>query len=199
MKIRTFTVGWLSTNCYVMHSQHTRDAIVVDPGFDNLLEADQIIRYLDSEALKVKFVINTHGHSDHVSGNRTLQEKCHVPVCIHAADAQLLRNETGSVSGPDVLLKDGESIGFGDSKLTVVHTPGHTKGSICLLATNLIFTGDTLFAGSIGRTDFPDSSYTDMLLSLEKLKQLSDGLVVYPGHGPSSLLCEEKRTNPFLV
>ncbi len=199
MKIQTFTFGWLSTNCYIAHSQNTRDAIIIDPGFDSPIEAEQIIRYIDAEALKVQLIVNTHGHSDHASGNRSLQEKYNLPVCIHEADAQLLTDENCGVSGPDVLLKDGEVIEFGDSKLTVIHTPGHTAGSICLLAADLIFTGDTLFAGSIGRTDFPGSSHSDMMLSLEKLKRLPDGLVVYPGHGLSSFLGEEKRVNPFLV
>jgi glyoxylase-like metal-dependent hydrolase (beta-lactamase superfamily II) len=182
-----------------VHSKNTREAIVIDPGFDFPVEADQIFRYVDAETLKVKFVVNTHGHWDHIGGDQTIQERYNVPICIHEFDAHLLREEIGNTSGPIVMLKEGSLIEFGDVKLKVIHTPGHTDGSICLLAAYLIFTGDTLFAGSAGRTDFPGSSYTDMVSSLDKLKKLPDDLIVYPGHGPSTLMGEEKRSNPFLL
>jgi hydroxyacylglutathione hydrolase len=198
MKIQTFTVGRLSTNCYVVHSQNTTDAIVIDPGFDYPFEAEQIFHYVDAETLTVKFVVNTHGHSDHISGDQLMQKRYHVPVCIHEFDAHLLSETIDRESATDVMLKHGSLIEFGDEKLRAIHTPGHTKGSICLLADKVIFTGDTLFAGGIGRTDFPGSSYSDMMKSLEKLQQLPESLVVYPGHGPPTLIGEEKRSNPFL-
>jgi hydroxyacylglutathione hydrolase len=199
MRIQTFTVGRLSTNCYVVHSQNTREAIVIDPGFDYPFEDDRIFHYVDTEKLRVKFIVNTHGHSDHVSGDKALKKRYTAPVCIHEFDAYMLNetNESGLV--PNVILKDGSSVEFGDAKLKVIHTPGHTKGSICLLAEKLIFTGDTLFAGGIGRADFPGSSYSDMMSSLKKLQELPDNLVVYPGHGPSTTIGQEKLDNPFLL
>ncbi len=199
MKIQTFTVGRLSTNCYVVHSQKTQDAIVIDPGFDYSFEAEQIFHFVESATLRVKLIVNTHGHSDHVSGDQTLKKRYNIPICIHDFDAHLLYEKGENALPPNITLADGSLVTFGDSTLKVIHTPGHTKGSICLLAENLIFTGDTLFAGSIGRTDFPGGSYTDMKSSLEKLQQLADRLVVYPGHGPLTTIGEEKRGNPFLL
>lgn len=199
MRIKTFTVGTLSTNCYVVHSNSTREAIVIDPGFDFPFEAEQIFHYVDAEALTVKFIVNTHGHSDHVGGNQALRQRFHVPVCIHKLDAHMLNETDESATIRNVMLKDGSLIEFGDANLKVIHTPGHTEGSICLLAEKLIFTGDTLFAGGIGRTDFEGGSYIDMMLSLEKLKCLPDDLVVYPGHGGSATIGEEKRGNPFML
>jgi hydroxyacylglutathione hydrolase len=199
MRIQAFIVGELLTNCYVVHSQNTREAIVIDPGFNYPFEGDQIFQYISVEELRVKLILNTHGHSDHVSGDRAMQKRYHVPVYIHEFDAHLLNETNESDSVPNVILEDGSLVEFGDATLKVIHTPGHTKGSVCLLAENLIFTGDTLFAGGIGRTDFPGSSHSYMISSLKKLQLLPDWLVVYPGHGPSTTIGEEKRNNPFLL
>jgi glyoxylase-like metal-dependent hydrolase (beta-lactamase superfamily II) len=134
-----------------------------------------------------------------VSGDQTLKEKYAVPVCIHEFDASMIRETNESALVPNIMLQDGCSVEFGDARLKVIHTPGHTKGSICLLAEKLIFTGDTLFAGGVGRTDFPESSLSDMMSSLEKLQNLPDSLVAYPGHGPLTTIGQEKRDNPFLL
>ena len=120
-----------------------------------------------------------------------------MPICIHSLDASFLKSMESDASA-NVLLKDGDVLSFGTAILKVQHTPGHTKGSICLVEDKVIFTGDTLFAGSIGRTDFPESSPRDMESSLKKLVGLSDRLLVYPGHGEVSVLGVEKRVNPFL-
>jgi len=199
MRVQTFQVGRLSTNCYVVDSQKTRDAIIIDPGFDYPVEAEQIFHYVDVETLRITLIVNTHGHLDHISGDQTLKKKYHVPVCIHDFDIDLLGEAVRNESLPVVILKDGSLITFGDVKLKVVHTPGHTKGSICLLGYNLVFTGDTLFAGGIGRTDFHGGSYPDIQSSLKKLQRLADGLVVYPGHGPATTIGDEKLANPFLL
>jgi glyoxylase-like metal-dependent hydrolase (beta-lactamase superfamily II) len=197
MLIETFTVGMLSTNCYVASSQQTKDAVIIDPGFDFSSEAQQIIDYIEQGELKVKLIVNTHGHSDHINGDSILQEKYNVPICIHKYDAASLEG-LEKEKFPNILLEDGSLIGFGDESLKVLHTPGHTPGSVCLIGERLVFTGDTLFAGGIGRTDFPGGSVSEMQRSLQKLMLLPDNFLIYPGHGAASIMGEEKRVNPFL-
>ena len=198
MLVETFTVGMLATNCYVVYSQQTKDAIIIDPGLDFSAEANQILDYITQSALKVKLIINTHGHSDHINGDPIFQEKYKVPICIHKYDAQSLEEFEKTKFPAKVILEDGSLIEFGNESLKVMHTSGHTPGSICLLGERLVFTGDTLFAGSIGRTDFPESSPNDMRQSLQKLKRLPNNFLIYPGHGPTSVMGEEKRVNLFL-
>lgn len=199
MLIETFIVGQLSTNCYVAHSQLTKEAIIIDPGLDVPIEAQQIFDYIDADSLKIKLIINTHGHQDHISGNTIFQAKYNVPIYIHKFDAPALEDLEKDNFPTPVLLEESSQIIFGDQTLKVMHTPGHTPGSICLLGDRLIFTGDTLFAEGIGRTDFIGGSNRDMQQSLEKLVHLPDNLLIYPGHGPTSIMGEEKRVNPFLV
>jgi glyoxylase-like metal-dependent hydrolase (beta-lactamase superfamily II) len=199
MLIETFTVGGLSTNCYIVSSQQTKDAIIIDPGIDLILEADPIFDYIAEAELKVKMIVNTHGHSDHINGDAIFQEKYNVPICIHRLDAASLAVLENRNFPSSILLDDDTLVNFGNSSQKVIHTPGHTPGSICLLGTKLVFTGDTLFAGGIGRTDFPGGSYSEMQLSLQKLQGLPDNFLIYPGHGPTSIIGEEKRVNPFLT
>lgn len=198
MKIQTFNVGILSTNCYVANCAETREAVIIDPGFDGAHEAEQIIRYVDASTLKVKFIVNTHGHSDHISGDRVLKKRYGVPVCIHAYDAPCLNELGETIPPPNVLLEDESLLKFGQAVLKVMHTPGHSRGSISLVGEKLVFSGDTLFAGGIGRTDFAGGSDRDMRQSLEKLLRLPDTYIVYSGHGAVSTMGEEKRFNPFL-
>jgi glyoxylase-like metal-dependent hydrolase (beta-lactamase superfamily II) len=208
MNVQMFTVGGLFTNCYVVSCEKTGEAIIVDPAFDISSEAEKVFGSIDENALKLKFIVNTHGHPDHTCGNRMVKEKFSAPILIHEADAHLL-GETGrrlaqffgfSDSSPsaDVLLQDGDLVKFGNLTLKVLHTPGHTRGGISLLGEKEAFTGDTLFAGSIGRTDFPESSEDNMKNSLIKLARLPNHFIVYPGHGAETTIGEEKRTNPFL-
>jgi hydroxyacylglutathione hydrolase len=205
---KMFAVGLLSANCYVVNCKDTSEAAVIDPGFGSTSEADEIIAYITRNNLDLKFIIDTHGHPDHTCGNQALKDKFSVPICIHENDAYML-GESGretaryfgfdSVSPPaDMLLHEGGYVKFGDVTLRVVHTPGHSLGSVVLLGETEVFTGDTLFAGSIGRTDFPGSSDPEMQRSLRKLLRLPDYFVVYPGHGPATTMGEEKRVNPFL-
>ena len=198
MDIEAFTVGMLSTNCYVANSQQTKDAIIIDPGLDISSEAKQILDYATQSALKVKLIVNTHGHSDHISGDAFFQEKYNVPICIHTYDASSIEGLNKGKFPANILLEDGSLIKFGDESLKVIHTPGHTPGSICLIGERLVFTGDTLFAGGIGRTDFSGGSIRDMRHSLQKLACLPDNFLIYPGHGVTSTIGEEKRVNPFL-
>jgi len=198
MLIETFTVGMLSTNCYVVNDRQTREAVIIDPGLEAESEAQQIYNYIADAELKVKNIINTHGHDDHVAGDAILQQHFSVPVCIHRLDASSIEVLREPQFPRPIILEEGSPIEFGKETLKVMHTPGHTPGSICLLGENLAFTGDTLFAGGIGRTDFPGGSNSDMQASLEKLMRLPDYFIIYPGHGPSSIMGEEKRVNPFL-
>ena len=199
MKIQTFNVGMLSTNCYVVSCSKTKEAIIVDPGFETPVEAEQVTCYVDQKELKVKFIVNTHGHADHISGDMVLKRKYAVPICIHKLDAESLNDLGESIPPTDVMLEDEALLEFGQEKLKVMHTPGHSLGSISLVGDTLVFTGDTLFAGGIGRTDFVGGSDRDMKCSLQKLVGLPDDFVVYPGHGCFSVMGEEKRANPFLL
>jgi hydroxyacylglutathione hydrolase len=196
--VKTFNVGMLSTNCYLAISIESKEAILLDPGLEFSSEAKQIFDYISTNTLKVKFIVNTHGHDDHIKADILFQQKLNIPICIHSLDAPFIKNMEKSNFPTNILLEDGDIVKFGDEILKVIHTPGHTPGSICLVGENLIFTGDTLFAGGIGRTDFPGGSMKEMRLSLKKLVSLPDSLFVYPGHGESSTIGEEKKTNPFL-
>jgi glyoxylase-like metal-dependent hydrolase (beta-lactamase superfamily II) len=187
----------LATNCYVASCKDTKEAVIVDPGLDSNTEAQPILNYIQKSQLKIKFIINTHGHPDHVNGDVVFQEKFGVPICIHKLDGYLLESVPNLPQ--KVLLEEGSEIKFGNESLKVLHTPGHTAGSICLIGEKILFSGDTLFASSIGRTDFVEGSPSDMKRSLEKIRQLPDNLMVYPGHGESTLLGQEKRMNPFLT
>jgi hydroxyacylglutathione hydrolase len=198
MLIESFTVGTLSTNCYVASCQKTKDAILIDPGLDFAKEAKPIFDYIEKAKLKVGGIVNTHGHDDHVKGNVIFQQKYNVPIYIHSRDAYFLEDMEQKNAPATVLLEEGSVVKVGVENLKVIHTPGHTAGSICLLGEKLVFTGDTLFACGIGRTDFPEGSMTDMRLSLQKLVRLPDTLLVYPGHGETTMIGEEKRINPFL-
>jgi len=198
----------LSTNCYVVHCAKTREAVIVDPGFSSQGEAEEAIQFITANDLKLKLIIDTHGHPDHTCGNGLVKDRFHVPICIHEDDAFMLGESGWSTArffgfdcvspSADILLKDGDSLKFGDESLKVIHSPGHSGGGIVLQGEKEVFTGDTLFAGSIGRTDFPGSSVRQMQLSLRKLAGLPDFFVVYPGHGPVTTMGEEKRVNPFL-
>ncbi|MEM3550944.1 MAG: MBL fold metallo-hydrolase [Candidatus Bathyarchaeia archaeon] len=208
MFVKMFTVGKLFTNCYVVACEETKTAIIIDPGFDGGFEAEEIFRFIDERGLKPTYVVNTHGHPDHTCGNGIVKEEFSTPIMIHENDAFML-GILGKTSakylglktyspGADVLLSDGDFVKFGRLKLKVMHTPGHTPGSVSLIGDELVFTGDTLFAGAIGRTDLPYSSDGEMRKSLLRLLSLPDSYIVYPGHGPKTTIGDEKVYNPFL-
>jgi hydroxyacylglutathione hydrolase len=171
-------------------------AIVVDPGFDRVGEEEKVLKVLKEGELEVQFVIDTHGHPDHTAGNAVLKKVTGAPVLIHRLDAAML---TRRGMKADSFLEEGDDVRFGDAALRVLHTPGHSPGSISLLGKECVFTGDTLFSGSIGRVDLPGGSGKDIMHSLlQKLAKLPDELAVYPGHGPETTLWREKQSNPFL-
>lgn len=198
MLVETFSVGMLSTNCYVVSSQETKEAIIIDPGIDLSFESKPILDYIVAKKLNVRFIVNTHGHDDHIQGDAFFQQKFNVPICIHILDEHFIEDLEKDSYPPNLLFKEGGQIKIGNEILKVLHTPGHTPGSICLVGEKLVFTGDTLFAGGIGRTDFPGGSMSEMRDSLKKLTELPLNLLVYPGHGETSIIVEEKKSNPFL-
>ncbi len=191
MIIKRFAVGWLSTNCYVVGCEGTKEAVVIDPGLESDKQAQEILDFVKQKDLHIKYIINTHGHSDHTAGNIIIKEATGAPILIHERDASCVH--------ADRKLRDGDVIQIGCLKLVVLHTPGHTKGGISLLVDNVVFTGDTLFSGAIGRTDFPGGSYQELIQSIRnKLLPLPDAVEVYPGHESPTTLGKEKKTNPFL-
>jgi glyoxylase-like metal-dependent hydrolase (beta-lactamase superfamily II) len=195
MILKRLTVGALSTNCYIVGCDETKDALIIDPGLDRKNEIQRILEEINRNNLRVQFIVNTHGHTDHTSGNGVVKEATGASILIHEYDAPMLI----ALNTADKTLHDGEIIKAGKVRLQVLHTPGHTQGSICLLSEKVMFTGDTLFAYSIGRTDLPGSSDEAIQGSLKRLITLPDHLKVYPGHGPASTMGKEKKSNPFLL
>ena len=205
MILETIEIRAFATNCYLVGCPETREAVIIDPGG----EAPRILQVLRKHHFKGLYVINTHGHVDHIAANGEIKEATGAALLIHRLDAPNLTNSKrsmlsflGKEAGPgaDRVLEEGDIITVGNTvQLKVIHTPGHTPGGICLAGEGLIFTGDTLFAGSIGRTDFPGGSYETLIKSIkDKLLCYHDDLEIYPGHGPSSTIGEERKYNPFL-
>jgi glyoxylase-like metal-dependent hydrolase (beta-lactamase superfamily II) len=203
--IKSLAVGPIMANCFILGCEQTLEAAVIDPGD----EADRILRALAEYNLTAKLIINTHGHFDHVGANKRLNAVTGAPILIHSLDAPMLAQLADSAAAwgmqadnsppPDRELQDGDDVTFGKIRLTVVHTPGHTPGGISLYTAREVFVGDTLFAGSIGRTDFPGGSFATLKESIQqKLFVLSDDLKVYPGHNQTTTIGVEKRSNPFV-
>ena len=204
MIVETLIVGPLQANCYVIGCPRTRNAVVIDPGGD----APQILEVIGRHELKVVYLCNTHGHVDHVAANAALQRATGASLLIHAADRQMIEQPhpfwaamVGGVepSHADGTLNEGDELVVGDLSIRVLHTPGHSPGSVCFALDNLLLSGDTLFAGSIGRTDLPGGSMSTLQASLRRLiAEFDANTRVLPGHGPVSTIGEEMRTNPFL-
>jgi len=203
--ITTLPVGPIMANCFIVGCEETLAAAVIDPGD----EADRILMSLAESKLMLKYIINTHGHFDHVGANRPLKDATGAPILIHALDAPMLNHLSASAAAwglatensppPDRMIEAGDTITFGKITLTVIHTPGHTPGGISLRTDGHVFVGDTLFAGSIGRTDFPGGDFETLRASIQnKLFLLGDDVQVYTGHGPQTTIGQEKRTNPFV-
>lgn len=205
MIIRRFIVSPLGTNCYLVACGETLASLVIDAGFTDESEVLRIIEEIEKNSLNIKHVLSTHWHPDHTAGNEYLRKKTGASILIHEEDAPMLstvRDFLGIEARPhlpDRTVKEGEAIRIGRIELRIIHTPGHTRGSISLLGKGFVFTGDTLFAGSIGRTDLPGGSFSEITHSIRsKLMVLPDETIVYPGHGPVSSIGRERITNPFL-
>ena len=181
-------VGAYQANCYILGSAGTGEGLVIDPG-DEVL---RIIKEVSKSRLKIRFILVTHGHFDHTGGARELREITKAPVWIHPLDAG------GLGFPPDGTLNDGQEISLDRFTLKVIHTPGHSPGSVAFHAPGAVFTGDTLFAGSVGRTDFAGGDHRRLVEGvIHRIFPLGDELRVYPGHGPPSTIGRERRSNPF--
>ncbi len=205
MDYKLVVVGPLDTNCYLVYCPETLACAIIDPG----AEADRIFPVIAEFDLKPVMIINTHGHIDHTGANKDIKEKFNIPLFIHPLDRLLLEKVQqfelsfflGARESPpaDRLLHDAEIISIGQSSLRVIHTPGHTPGSVSLLGDGILFSGDTLFCGGVGRTDLPGGSQRDLEESLKtKILTLPPEPIVLPGHGPWTTIGEEKESNPFL-
>jgi hydroxyacylglutathione hydrolase len=203
--IESLTVGPIQANCYILGCEETREAVVIDPGG----EADRILMTLARSRLKLRYIINTHGHFDHVGANKRLKDVTGAPILIHRLDAPMLGQLSASAASwglsaedspaPDRMLEDGDTVVFGTITLKVLHTPGHTQGGISLFTDACVFVGDTLFAGSVGRTDFAGGNAATLKQNIQnKLFALADDVVVYPGHMEPTTIGKERRTNPFV-
>jgi hydroxyacylglutathione hydrolase len=200
------TVGMLEENCYLYACPKTREAVIIDPGD----EAERILGMIQQQKLIPKYIVNTHGHFDHICAIDEISEVYPVPLAIHPADLLMYTDERNALlhgrsaplvkRKPDILLQEGDQITFGTLTLKVLHTPGHSPGSICLVSeSHCIFSGDTLFQRGIGRTDLPGGDHAQIEQSIRtKLYTLEDDLVVFPGHGEPTTIAEEKYENPFV-
>ncbi len=204
MIIKKLSVGPLMANCFIVGCKETGEAAVIDPGG----EADRILMALAESKLTVKYILNTHGHFDHVGANARLKQATGAQLLIHRLDAPMLDQVLAAAStfglaaenspAPDRTIEEGDTVSFGRLTFDVIHTPGHTPGGVSFHSDGHVFVGDTLFAGSIGRTDFPGGDYATLIASIQqKLFRLDDAVTVYNGHGPETTIGVEKRTNPF--
>ena len=200
--VKGFVVGSLGTNCYVVADKASGEACIIDPGGDPAKIKD----YLRRNRMNLRFIINTHGHGDHIAANSQFS----TPIYIHSLDADFLADPALNLSKMFIfgikspkasrLLEDGDVIKLGKLELEILHTPGHSPGSISVHVDGAVFTGDALFAGGIGRTDLPHGDMDLLMASITgKLFKLDDDIRIYPGHGPQSTIGEEKRSNPFFT
>ncbi|WP_456386447.1 MBL fold metallo-hydrolase [Desulfolithobacter sp.] len=208
MKIQQLTVGMMSVCCYIVSCEETGKAAIIDPGGDE----DRILAACRTAGLDVEYIIATHGHPDHVCGNGPIQQATGAKIIMHRADGEFFaRDEVrqyfsmlglAESPSPDILVEDQDVITFGNQSLKVLHTPGHTPGSICLYEAPDCFTGDTLFVGGVGRTDFPGGSTSELLNSIRtRLLTLPPETIVWPGHGYGGLrstINEETGNNPYI-
>ena len=207
LKVTTLTFPCFSANCYLVTDESTDESLLIDPGSYGDRQRD----FIKSQGVEsLKYILLTHGHFDHMIGVERFRNALGGEVVIHQADADKISSAVGSLysrfereipfatANADITVKDGEKLPFGEYEIEVIHTPGHTKGGVCYKIGDCLFTGDTLFRGSIGRVDFPDSDETEMLWSLKKLNAIDDDYKVYPGHEGTSTLSYEKQTNRYM-
>jgi len=205
--VRKLEVGSFASNCFVVGSESNKEGMIIDPGD----EAERILNEVKELGLDIKIIAITHGHIDHIGALREVKEATGAQVAIHSDDVKALKDRFLSIflgirqhspPDPDRLLNDGDVISVGELEFTVIHTPGHSRGSICLLGEGVLFSGDTLFNYSVGRSDLPGSggNHSQLIDSIQRrLLVLDDDIKVYPGHGPETTIGAERRGNPFLI
>ncbi|MCK5286869.1 MAG: MBL fold metallo-hydrolase [Thermodesulfovibrionia bacterium] len=203
MIVNKITVGPLEENCFLISDKETKDAIIIDPGD----EPDRIVNLIKKNGLKINVIVCTHAHFDHVSALGDIKKETDAKVLIHKDDAELYEKvkdqaalwgyDINDIPKPDVLLEEGDDIQAGNLTFKVLHTPGHSPGSICLYGEESIFTGDTLFCGSVGRTDFFGGDILQLKESFRRLMGLPEDTKVFSGHGPETTIGQEKQSNFF--
>lgn len=203
MKIKTIVVGPLQVNCYIAYDEGTKEAMVIDPGD----EPDMIMDLIEQAGLKVKLILLTHGHFDHVGAVDDMKELTGAPILIHRKDKEIYSQANthaymwgfriGNPPEPDKFIDEGDEVKIGELQFQVLHTPGHTQGSICLYGMGTVFSGDTLFRDSIGRTDLPGGDMSSMGNSFRRLMKLPHDTIVYSGHGEKTTIGREKQENFF--
>ena len=210
MRIEQIPVGFMQVFCYLVYDEETKEGILIDPAGNE----KELIEYLEGKGVKLRYIVNTHGHADHTCGNESIRKATGASVVMHSSDDALSQRPENTMfalsmgfqaSGPaDVRVEDGDELSFGNLKMKFIHTPGHTPGGCCVLIDGNLFTGDTLFVGAVGRTDLPGGSFKQLITSLQNLvKTLPPDTVVWPGHDygdqPRSTLRREAETNPYIV
>ena len=205
MLLERMEVGPFATNCYLVACPETKAALIIDPG----AEGNRIIKKVRELQLQVEYVVNTHAHIDHIGANEEVRQALQVPLLAHQADLpRYLSPQAGmalfmgkvAVEPPDRFLAEEDNLQVGTLSVRVLETPGHSPGGITLDINGTLFVGDTLFAGSIGRTDFPGGSFSELIQSIkDKILSYPDGTMVFPGHGPPTTVGDERRYNPFLT
>ncbi len=205
MILKCIPVGALQANCYIVGDADTREVVVIDPG----AEWEKIQTEISKNEYKVRYIIATHGHGDHIGAIKDLKEGSNAEVVIHKDDSAMITDCKLNLSkftgdgatqiSHDIIVEDGDILEVGQYKFQIIHTPGHTRGGICILVDNKLFSGDSLFQNTIGRTDLPGGDYQQLLDSInDKLMVLSDDIKVYPGHGQSTTIGVERQTNPYI-
>jgi glyoxylase-like metal-dependent hydrolase (beta-lactamase superfamily II) len=204
--IRGIVVGAFAENCWVIGNRRSGEAICVDPGD----QPDEILAMARDMGVRIKYVANSHAHIDHILGVGPVREATGARFLLHAGDVELARNAAASARNwmgveisnppePDALIADGDRVEVEGLQLRVIHTPGHTRGSVCFYADGIVFAGDTLFAGSIGRTDLPGGNYDEEMASIcDRLLALPDETIVLPGHMDQTTIGHERQRNPYV-
>lgn len=204
MKIDKIVEPYFGENMYMLVDTETKKAAVIDPGG----AVEKIVSYIKENSLELEYILLTHGHGDHIGGVNKLKKQTNAKVVAHKDEAQMLGDSKKNLSysmhcgkqelEADIYVNDKEKLDIGTLRVTFIHTPGHTPGGMCIRVKDDMFTGDTLFAGSIGRTDLFGGDFNALNKSLKKLSKYEDNVKVHPGHGPSSTLGREKMTNPYM-
>jgi len=203
MIIKKFVVGPLESNCFLVIEESSKECFITDPGD----EPDRIVDFINENKLKVKYIICTHAHFDHVAAVPELQEETGAQIVIHKSDLPIYENseehaalwgfEIDPLPRPDIFISDGDKIDIGNLHFEILHTPGHSPGGICIYGEGIVITGDTLFAGAVGRTDLPGGDILKLKASFQRLMSLPSEIRVLPGHGPETTIGREKTDNFF--